>query len=135
MEQYRLSFCNAIKLDVDLAEFVVDEGVEFNLARVHEYHAWIHAHLQSPCLVLVHKLNAYHYDFASQTALGTLSDIKAVAFVVYTQISRLTTEVMLSMPRDADWIYQIFDDRDDAILWLTDQRHTANSAVSVVQKF
>ncbi|PKD40113.1 hypothetical protein U737_22900 [Methylomonas sp. LW13] len=124
MERYRLSFCNAIKLDEDLAEFIVDEGVELNLALVDEYHAWIVAHLQRPYLLLVHKVNAYHYDFASQTAMGTLLGIKAAAFVVYTHISQLTTQVMLSMPRDADWVYRIFNNRDDALMWLGMQRES-----------
>ncbi|OAI01486.1 hypothetical protein A1353_18175 [Methylomonas methanica] len=135
MERFRLSFCNAIKLDEDLAEFVVDEGVEFNLARVDEYHAWIVAHLQRPYLLLVHKVNAYHYDFASQTALGTLPGIKAAAFVVYSHISQLTTQVMLSMPRDADWVYRIFNNRDDALNWLGMQRESSDQTISSTEKF
>jgi len=122
MERHRLSFCNAIKLDDNLAEFIVDEGVEFNQARVDEYHAWIEANLQRPYLVLVHKLNAYHYDFTAQRKVGTLPGIKAVAFVVYSNISKMVTQVMLSMPRDADWAYSIFDNRDEALSWLESQR-------------
>jgi hypothetical protein len=124
MQRYRLSFCNAIKLGDDIAELIVDEGVEFNLARVDEYHAWIAGHLQSPYLLLVNKLNAYNYDFASQIRIGTLPGIKAVGFVVYSKISKLGTQVMLSMPRDANWVYRIFDNRDEALNWLERQRET-----------
>lgn len=121
MEQYRLSFCNAIKLNANLAEFIVDEGVELNLARVDEYHDWIETNLQSPYLLLVHKLNAYHYDFAAQQKVSTLPGIKAVAFVVYSNISKTVTQIMLSMPREAEWDYRIFDNREQALSWLETQ--------------
>jgi hypothetical protein len=31
---------------------------------------------------------------------------------------------MLSMPRDANWVYRIFDNRDEALNWLERQRET-----------
>lgn len=130
MELHRLSFCNVIKLSDDLAEFVVDEGVEFDLPRVDEYHTWINTHLESPYLVLVHKLNSYTYNFAAQRKLGTLPGLKAVAFVVYSNISQLATQVMLSMPRDSNWIHRIFDNRDDALRWLETQRVSAKQQMS-----
>lgn len=132
MERHRLSFCNVIKLNDDLAEFIVDEGVEFNLARVNEYHAWIEANMRSPYLILVNKLNAYTYDFAAQQKVGALPGIKAVAFVVYSNTSKMITQIMLSMPRDADWDYQFFGNRDDALNWLENLRGTVAPASAAI---
>ena len=132
MELHRLSFCKAIKLADDMAEFVVDEGVEFNLDRVDEYHFWITGHLRSPYFLLIHKLHAYTYDFASQRKLGTLPGIQAAAFVVYSNVSELATEVMLSMPRESEWIYRIFDNRDDAVAWLEYQRESASPSIKAM---
>ncbi|TSA49673.1 MAG: hypothetical protein D4R48_02985 [Nitrosomonadales bacterium] len=122
MELHDLGFLKAIKIKDDLAEFIVNDGVEFDLPMVDVYHNWITTHLTAPCLVLVNKMNAYTYTFEAQRIIGTLPAIKAVAFVVYNRVSEITTNNLAAMPRDIAWNKKIFDNREEAIAWLESQR-------------
>ena len=55
MDLHELSFGKMIVLSDDLAEVIVDEGVEMDLQMVDEYHEWILEHLDSPCMLLINK--------------------------------------------------------------------------------
>ncbi len=48
-----LSFGKAIILNSNLAEIIVDDGVEIDLTMITEYHNWIPKNLSDPCMVLV----------------------------------------------------------------------------------
>ena len=117
-----LGFCQAIKLDDDLAEFVVNEGVELDLPMVGTYHDWIVNNMSIPCLVLVNKVNSYTYTFDAQIKIGTLPEIKAIAFIVYSRVSKIATEALSDLPRDRVWNFRIFNNRENAIDWLKSQR-------------
>lgn len=118
----QLEFAQFTKLADDLAEVVVAEGVEMDLAMVAQYHDWLRTHLASPCLVLINKINRYSYTFEAQQQIGTIPEIKAIAFLTYSAVSDLTTEALAELPRSRRWNARIFHDRDDALRWLTAQR-------------
>ena len=122
MEQHRLSFSTAIKLDGDLAEFINDDGVEIRVAMVDEYHQWLRQHLSNPCLVLVNKRNRYTYTFDAQQEIGSIKEIKAIAFVTYDKASTVVTELLSSIPRARQWNSRTFHDREQALAWLVSQR-------------
>ena len=122
MELQELSFCKAIKINNDLAEFIVDEGVEFSLPMVKEYHDWILNNLTKPCLILVNKINSYTYTIDALQEVGTIPEIKAIAFVVYSRVSEITTESVTDFPRDTVWNSRIFNNREEAFHWLEGQR-------------
>jgi len=122
MESYKLSFCKINKLDVDTAEFIVNDGVEFDLPFVEEYHQWIQQNLIAPSFILVNKKNSYTYTFEAQRKIGTIAEIKALAFVTYTPISEFTTQALSELPRETSWNAAFFSDRESALTWLSEQR-------------
>jgi len=65
-----LSFGKAIILNSSLAEIIVEEGVEIDLAMIIEYHNWISQNLSNPCMVLINRINSYTYSFNAQLTLG-----------------------------------------------------------------
>lgn len=121
MELHQLSFGKAIKLDEDLAEIIVDESVVMNIKMVDEYHDWISSHLKDPCFLLINKVNSYTYTFDAQLKIATLPQIKAMAVVVYSSLSKITTQSLSEYPREKDWNVNIFNNRDDALSWLEKQ--------------
>ena len=55
MNNKKLSFADINILREDIAEVIVHEGIEMDLAMVDEYHAYLQKHLQSPFSLLVNK--------------------------------------------------------------------------------
>jgi len=119
MTIHRLSFGEITILKPNLAEVIVDNGVEMDLAMVEEYHDFLLTHLQHPFNLLINKRNQYTYSFDAQKHLGTLSQINSMAVVAYSSISEQSTYNLASFPRTKPWNLQIFEDRKTALQWLT----------------
>ena len=119
MQSHELSFAKIHILRNDLAEVIVHDGVEMDLEMVHEYHDFLLSNLQSPFSLLINKINSYSYDFEAQENLATLEEIRAMAVVAYNKVTLKTTEGLAEIPRPVEWNLRIFEDRSDALDWLT----------------
>lgn len=128
MDLHELPFAKIIILREDIAEVMIDEGVQMNKEMVEQYHDFLLSHLRAPFSLLINKVNSYTYDFYAQEKLGTLKEINAMAVVAYNRVTRLTTETLASYPRDVEWNLRIFPNRDEALAWLLLEQvdHDAN---------
>lgn len=122
MELYELPFARIIVLRDDIAEVIINEGVEMDVAMVDQYHDFLLSHLRPPFSLLINKINSYTYDFDAQMQLATLKEINVMAVVAYTRITTLSTETLASYPRTVKWNLRIFSNRNDAMNWLVSQQ-------------
>lgn len=129
MEIHQLSFGKIYLLSHQLAEVIVNDGVEMNMDMVNEYHDFLRQHLSAPFSLLINKLNKYSYTFEAQQHLATLPEIKAMAVVAYNHPTELATEILKDVPRKIEWNMKIFPEPDSALSWLNEQMKT-NSGVS-----
>ena len=118
MDTHQLDFAKINIIRDDIAEVIINDGVEMNADMVDQYHAFLLSHLKPPFSLLINKLNSYTYDFEAQQSLGTLKEINAMAVVVYNQISKVSTSNLASFPRSTQWNLHIFYNTDDALNWL-----------------
>lgn len=118
MDLYNLPFAKIIILREDIAEVIINDGIEMNIGMVEQYHAFLLSHLQQNFSLLINKVNSYTYDFDAQMKLATLKEINAMAVVTYNRITELATESLVSFPRDVEWNLKIFSNRDEALVWL-----------------
>ncbi len=126
MELHELSFGKIIILREDIAEVIINEGVEMNISMVKEYHQFLLTHLKSPFSLLVNKVNFYTYDFEAQVNIATLNEINAMAVVAYKRNTSISTESLVSMPRPVEWNLKIFPNRSDAFDWLLNEQNLAH---------
>ena len=117
----RLSFATIEILSSDLAEIIIDDGIEVDLEMLTEYHNWISQTLSDPCMLLINKVNSYAYSFNAQLTLTTLKQVKATAVVTYDAAKISSTEVLASLPRERAWNLKLFTTKDEALLWLKTQ--------------
>lgn len=122
MKTYNLSFATIKLLRDDIAEVIVNEGVELNKELVDQYHDFLLSHLTKPFSLLINKVNSYSYDAEAQENLATLKEINAMAVVAYSRTTRITTEDLASYPRSTKWNLRIFPNRLDALAWLSMQQ-------------
>ncbi len=126
METHQLDFATINIIRDDIAEVIINDGVEMNAEMVNQYHTFLLDHLKSPFSLLINKINSYTYDFEAQKNLATLKEINAMAVVVYNQVSKLSTDNLASFPRSTQWNMHIFYNTDDALEWLFLEQNTAN---------
>jgi len=125
MVLHKLSFGSIEIIRNDIAEVVIDEGIEMNENMVEQYHSFLLLHLQAPFSLLINKINSYSYTFNAQVKLDTLVEINAIAVIAYSQGAMLTTELLASYPRDIEWNMNVFSNRDRALTWLFSEQNIA----------
>ena len=121
MEALKLSFCKITKLSNKIAEVVVNDGIEVNGDMLDEMEAWMTDNMPSDCGFLVNKKNSYTYTFEAQMRLGTISQIKARAVLIYNKVTEISTISLTRLPQNKTMNLKIFEDRDEAIEWLETQ--------------
>jgi hypothetical protein len=119
MSFYELSFAKIIILQENVAEVIINEGIEINNEMVTEYHNFLLQHLTAPFFLLINKINSYTYTFDAQIKIASLPEIKAMAVVAYSKATEVATRNLASIPRNNAWNIQIFPDRDTALEWLS----------------
>ncbi len=120
-KSFRLSFATVYLLSEHLAEVVVDEGVDITLTMVDEYHQFLKQNLRAPFQLLINKENSYSYQADAQMKIADLPEISAMAVVSYKPSTELVTQLLIEMPRENQWNIKIFDDRETALDWLTQE--------------
>ena len=127
MDLHELPFAKIIIIQDDIAEIMVNEGIEMNASMVEQYHEFLLSHLKPPFSLLVNKINSYTYDFDAQTKIGTIKEINVMAVVAYNRVTKIATETLAAYPRSEEWKLKIFSNRDAAIDWLIlEQNNLAN---------
>ena len=119
---HELSFAKIIILREDIAEIQINDGIEMNIIMVGEYHSFLRDNLSKPFSLLINKVNRYTYDFEAQIKIGTLDEINAMAVVVYSKATEVTTESLKSLPRGVKWNLRTFYNRDEALMWLEEEQ-------------
>ncbi len=124
MRKHQLSFAQITILRKDIAEVVVNDGVEMTLSMVDEYHQFLLSHLSPPFSLLINKINSYSYSFEAQNKLAVLDEINVMAVVSYNPASKKSTRALKdNIHRDIKWNLAIFNDRESALLWVESEQH------------
>ena len=118
MNHHSLSYGQIIILQPDIAEVIIDDGIEMDESMVDKYHHFLIEHLVAPFSILVNKINAYTYTFEAQLKLATIPHIHSMAVVTYSHISEVATNSLSNIPRATPWNLRTFPHREQALNWL-----------------
>jgi len=118
MNSYKLSFAEIIKLKNNLAEVIINEGVELDEIMVAEYHSFVTNLLSEPRYLLVNKKNSYSYNFNAQKTIINFDKIKAYGIVAPNAAAILGTKSLVSIGDNPKLNLQIFSTREEALGWL-----------------
>lgn len=129
MKVHILDFAKIIILHDDIAEVIINEGIEMTEEMVDIYHRFLIDNLRTPFSLLINKINDYTYDFQAQLKIANISNIHAMAVVTTARFSEVST-VMLAKttPRKRSWNMQLFSDRQVALDWLEIQQDKVRSS-------
>jgi len=118
MTTHTLSFGTITLLQKDIAEVIINEGVEMDLEIVETYHQFLLEKMPESFSLLINKKNSYTYSFEAQLHLATLTQINSMAVLVYNSISAAATKNLATIPRITPWKIEVFSEREKAMKWL-----------------
>lgn len=118
MKSYKLSFGEITILKSNLAEVVVNDGVEMDLPKVAEYHDFLLSTLRAPFSLLINKKYSYSYNFEAQRVISDLSGLDRVAVLVSDVGGLMSTETLINLNKNASWNLKTFRVKENAMNWL-----------------
>lgn len=122
METYELSFGIINILRDDLAEIIINDGIEVSADQVDEANAFLVDFLEAPFSLLFNKKNQYSFHYDAQIKLGTFDELNAIAVLCYSKTSSTITEVLSNVPRASEWNMQTFFNREEALAWIENEQ-------------
>lgn len=128
IDTHRLSFSTVNLVSKNIAEVIVNPGIEMDQSMVEMFHSFLLQHMTPPFSILVNKLNSYSYDFIAQNKLFSLEQIDNIAVVCYSSSCISTTKYITEMLEERSWSSQIFTDRSSALNWLTTKQITTQTS-------
>ncbi|WP_274476070.1 hypothetical protein [Mangrovimonas aestuarii] len=115
---YRLPFASITLIEDDIAEVVIDEGVELAMEEVEAYHEFLTTYLKAPFSLLINKKHSYSYTFEAQQNICDIKEIRAMAVVVNNVASELATLTLSKINEHKEWNMLLFNNKADAKDWL-----------------
>ena len=119
MEMYRISFAQIYLLQSDLAEIIVDDGVDINVNMVIEIHAFLLSIFDDSFSLLVNKSNAYSTQLDALIKFGALSAIDKIAIFAPNKLAKMSADFSATIPSSTALNIEVFTDRDEALDWLS----------------
>lgn len=122
MECHQLSFCTIKILRNDIAEVIINDGVEVDVKRLNEVESFLIRQLTPPFSLVMNKVNHYSFQYDAQVKMGTYQQLNAIAVISYNKTSEILTETLKNIPRDMKWNLEVFSDREEAVDWAKSQQ-------------
>ena len=90
--KHRLSFGFYNILANNVIEVTADEGIELSLEMVEESYQFINEYVTGDFVLLINRINNYTYSYEAQLSLASHENLKAIAFVYYSEQGENTTK-------------------------------------------
>jgi hypothetical protein len=136
MNTHEFSFGKIILVAEHIAEIIMNEGVQMDVAMVDACHRFLAENLRFPSGLLINKINSCSYDFEAQRKLGMLEQVRAVAIVSYRKTTELASQVVSAIvadaapPREVEVSVKMFPERNEALQWLKTEPALQPEAIS-----
>jgi len=130
--KHRLSFGYFTLLAEDIVEVTIDEGIELSLEMIEECDVFFKAHIFGDFGMLINRINEYTYSYEAQLSIGSYNGLKAIAFVYYSDESKVLIEAVKLARAYDNWNSRVFSGLDlewqKAFQWLKNQLIIDNEA-------
>lgn len=116
---YGFSFGKVHFIRQNLAEIIVDEGVDINVVMVDELHQLLLSILTAPFSLLINKKNSYSSQLDALEKFGNLPQINKIAVFAPNKMAQLSADFAVNIPSSSSLNIRVFLSRDDALAWLS----------------
>jgi len=119
MEVYKISFAQIFIIQSNLAEIVVDSGVDIDIVMVAEIHTSLLSLLDDSFSLLINKTNAYSTQLDALIKFGELAEIDKIAVFAPNKLAKLSADFSATIPSSQELNIEVFTERDEALAWLS----------------
>ncbi|TKB46745.1 hypothetical protein [Thalassotalea mangrovi] len=129
--KYTLSFGYINIINDNIAEVLVDEGVEMSLEMCEEYDEFLHSHFHGPYAVLVNRIHNYKMSYETRLHIASHQDLVAIGVVSYNNHDSDEVAKLLQQRKIDNLNLKEFHGLDmgrgKAIAWLERELSTVNA--------
>ena len=118
MELHKLSFCKVSVIRSNIAEVIVDEGVNIDITMVEEIHNCFLSIFSRSFSLLINKTNSYSTELDALIKFGTLTAINKIAVFAPNKMAKLSADFAADIPSSAVLNILVFINKDEALAWL-----------------
>ncbi len=120
--KHRLSFGYFTLLAENIVEVIIDEGIELSLEMIEECDVFFKAHIFGHFGMLINRVNEYTFSYEAKLSIGSYEGLKAIAFVYYSDESRINVEELNDIRANDKWNSRTFSGLElewqKAVQWL-----------------
>lgn len=123
--KHQLSFAKVNILNENVAEIIVEQGVEISLEMSEEYDDFLTATFANNFALLVNKVNDYDFSFEAKLSMASHENLSAIAVVTYDDEGKQSVEEVAAMRKLDGWNLKVFDGLNlgwqEGYIWLQAQ--------------
>lgn len=123
--KHQLSFAKVNILNENVAEIIVEQGVEISLEMSEEYDDFLTATFANNFALLVNKVNDYDFSFEAKLSMASHENLSAIAVVTYDDEGKQSVEKVAAMRKLDGWNLKVFDGLNlgwqEGYIWLQAQ--------------
>jgi len=122
---HQLSFAQIKIHSNNIAEVMVNDGVEITLAMVDEYDEFLMHHFKNKFGLLINKINRYAYTYEAKLSIASLDNICAMAVINYHYQASDSTNRLKNLRVNDNWNLKEFSGLElgyqQGLQWLKQQ--------------
>lgn len=106
--KHRLDFAYLTILPNNIIEVVIDEDILLSIEHVEEGHKCLKATMTEGYSLLINNIHTFEVTFEAKLTMASHEELKAIAFVYYTQENKAEIESIIELRKVDGWNVKIF---------------------------
>ncbi|RHW76938.1 hypothetical protein [Colwellia sp. RSH04] len=128
--EHRLSFASVKLINPNIAEVIVDAGVNISIEMVEEYEALLGQLFHDEFALIVNQINSYDYSFEAKLLIGSHEKLKAIAVIFYNKNAEKIASEIANLRRVDDFNVRLYPGlelgRQECMTWLEEELKQAS---------
>jgi hypothetical protein len=125
---HNLSFAKVNIINENIAEVIVEQGVEISLEMSEEYNDFLAEIFPKNFALLINKVNQYDFSFEAKLSMASHENLTAIAVITYDDKSKQSVERIAALRQLDGWNLRVFNGLNlgwqDGLDWLQAELHT-----------
>lgn len=134
MMEYKLSFAKINILTDNIAEVIVEQGIEISLEMAEEYNNFLTETFPASFALLINKVNEYTFAFEAQLTMASHANLAAIAVITYKDEDKDSVIKLAGLRKLDGWNLETFNGlnlgRQSGLDWLQSELQSFNQGDS-----
>ena len=123
--EHRLSFASVKLINPNIAEVIVDAGVNISIEMVEEYEALLGQLFHDDFALIVNKINPYDYAYEAKLSIGSHEKLKAIAVIYYNKNAEKIASEIANLRQIDGWNVRFYSGLElgwqEGVNWLEEE--------------